>query len=93
MVSVLLVGGASGFGLVLAKKLRAVGAKVFIFDTHQADLDDVEFVLGSMDNSFLLRRVVNEMQVCLRDYNSFHLLGIVLKSDLDNASVFAAQND
>jgi nucleoside-diphosphate-sugar epimerase len=63
MVNVLLVGGACEFGLVLAKKLRAVGAKVFIFDTKQADLDDVEFVLGSLDNSLLVRRVVNECQV------------------------------
>jgi short-subunit dehydrogenase involved in D-alanine esterification of teichoic acids len=62
MVNVLLVGGASAFGLILAKKLRAVGAKVFIFDTQQADLDDVEFVLGSLDNSLLIRRIVSECQ-------------------------------
>ncbi|KAI6182114.1 NAD dependent epimerase/dehydratase family protein [Aphelenchoides bicaudatus] len=63
MVNVLLVGGANGFGIVLAKKLRAVGAKVFIFDTVRGELDDVEFVLGSLDNSLLVRRIVNECQI------------------------------
>lgn len=63
MVNVLLVGGASPFGVVLAKKLRAVGAKVFIFDTKHVELDDIEFILGSLENALLVRRVVNECQV------------------------------
>lgn len=63
MVNVLLVDGATGFGIVLAKKLRAVGAKVFVVDTTNPELDDVEFVLGSLNNSALIRRVVHECQV------------------------------
>jgi NAD(P)-dependent dehydrogenase (short-subunit alcohol dehydrogenase family) len=63
MVNVLLVGGATGFGIVLAKKLRAVGAKVFVVDSTRADLDDVNFIVGSVNNSSLIRRVVHECQV------------------------------
>lgn len=71
--NVLLVGGASAFGLVLAKKLRAVGAKVFVLDTHleldDDSLDDVEFVCGRPQNTDLVKRLITDCQVseCRQD--------------------------
>ncbi|KAI6203780.1 hypothetical protein M3Y94_00596000 [Aphelenchoides besseyi] len=63
MRNVLLIGGCSKFGLVLAKKLHSLGAHVHIYDNQKCDLDGVEFVLGTPDNSFLIRRVVQECKI------------------------------
>ncbi|KAI6179698.1 NAD(P)-bd-dom domain-containing protein [Aphelenchoides besseyi] len=63
MRNVLLIGGCSKFGLVLAKKLHSLGAHVHIYDNQKCELDGVEFVLGTPDNSFLIRRVVQECKI------------------------------
>ncbi|KAI6219185.1 HTAFII28-like protein region [Aphelenchoides fujianensis] len=61
MVNVLVVGGSSPFGLVLAKKLH------YIYDTHiyepqetEDDLHAVKFIRGTPENAHLIRRVVSE---------------------------------
>ncbi|CAD5205909.1 unnamed protein product [Bursaphelenchus okinawaensis] len=62
--NVLLVGGASDFGQVLAKKLRAVGAKVYILDTDQVDVDDdLEFIHGESCNTDLVKKIVTDCHI------------------------------
>ena len=76
MVNVLLVGGVCEFGAVLAKKLRAVGAHVYILDTLAADEiasadptsdgdTGIESVIGSPQNAPLVRRLIAECEVTI----------------------------
>uniref|UniRef100_A0A1I7RLL1 Methionine adenosyltransferase 2 subunit beta n=1 Tax=Bursaphelenchus xylophilus TaxID=6326 RepID=A0A1I7RLL1_BURXY len=62
--NVLLVGGASEFGQVLAKKLRAVGAKVYILDTDVVDTDDdLEFIHGESCNTDLVQMIIKRCHI------------------------------
>lgn len=88
--NVLLVGGASSFVIVLAKKLRAVGAKVYILDENQADLDDVEFIYGKSCNTDLVKRIIEDYKVKFIKFNKIILCSILFMQIADNQTVSLA---